>query len=156
VACWPDSAALPSTPSCDHARAVAVSGSAPRHDEQKDSAPRPSIANGLHQTLGFTPLQVVATLVVGMAIPADYTVCVVDGEPLQRVTLTYIEVGLRRLIELLERHRVDAVGIERPDGPVVDALLGAATAGSRGHSTPRRGSGPAAATGYRRRTTTAS
>jgi hypothetical protein len=37
------------------------------------------------------------------------------------------KTGLRRLIEteMLERHHVDAVGIERPDGPVVDALLAA-------------------------------
>lgn len=59
----------------------------------------------------------------------DYAVCVVDadGEPLQRVTLKYTKAGLRRLIDLLERHRVDAVGIERPDGPIVDALLAADT-----------------------------
>jgi transposase len=57
----------------------------------------------------------------------DYAVCVVDGdgEPVQRVTLPYTTAGLRRLIELLDHHRVDAVGIERPDGPIVDALLAA-------------------------------
>jgi transposase len=57
----------------------------------------------------------------------DYAVCVVggQGEPLERVTLRYTKTGLRRLIELLDRHHVDAVGIERPDGPVVDALLAA-------------------------------
>ena len=55
----------------------------------------------------------------------DYAVCVVDadGEPLERVTLEYTKAGLRRLIDLLDRHRVDAVGIERPDGPIVEALL---------------------------------
>lgn len=57
----------------------------------------------------------------------DYAVCVVDvdGEPLERLTLKYTKTGLRRLIDLLDRHRVDAVGIDRPDGPVVDALLAA-------------------------------
>jgi transposase len=57
----------------------------------------------------------------------DYAVCVVDadGEPRQRVTLRYTKAGLRRLIDLFDRHRVDAVGIERPDGPIVDALLAA-------------------------------
>jgi transposase len=57
----------------------------------------------------------------------DYAVCVVDGdgEPMQRVTLTYTTTGLRRLIELLDQHRVDEVGIERGDGPIVDALLAA-------------------------------
>jgi transposase len=55
----------------------------------------------------------------------DYAVCVVDadGEPLERVTLKYTKAGLRRLLDLLDRHQVDAVGIERPDGPIVDALL---------------------------------
>ncbi|MEW2386703.1 IS110 family transposase [Micromonospora sp. NPDC047707] len=59
----------------------------------------------------------------------DYAVCVIDadGEPLERLTLTYTKTGLRRLIDLLDRHRVDAVGIERPDGPIVDALLAADT-----------------------------
>jgi transposase len=58
----------------------------------------------------------------------DYAVCVVDGdgEPVARTTLPYTKTGLRRLVELLDRHGVDAVGIERPDGPVVDALLAAA------------------------------
>jgi Transposase len=57
----------------------------------------------------------------------DYAVCVVDGDgkPVERVTLRYTKTGLRRLVELLDRHRVDAVGIERPDGPIIDALLGA-------------------------------
>jgi len=55
----------------------------------------------------------------------DYAVCVVDaaGEAVKRGTLTYTTAGLRRLIEVLDRHQVEAVGIERPDGPVVDALL---------------------------------
>jgi transposase len=58
----------------------------------------------------------------------DYGVCVVDsdGEPVARATLRYTKAGLARLIELLDRHGVDAVGIERPDGPIVDALLAAA------------------------------
>jgi transposase len=57
----------------------------------------------------------------------DYAVCVVDpaGEPLERKKLAYTKTDLRRLVELLDRHHVDAVGIERPDGPVVDALLAA-------------------------------
>jgi transposase len=47
------------------------------------------------------------------------------GQARQRVTLTYTKTGLSRLSELLARHGVDGVGIERPDGPVVDALLAA-------------------------------
>ena len=58
----------------------------------------------------------------------DYAVCVVDsdGEPLKRVTLRYTRAGLRQLTDLLDRYQVDAVGIERGDGPIVDALLAAA------------------------------
>jgi transposase len=58
----------------------------------------------------------------------DYAVCVVDpdGEPLQRITLRYTKAGLHRLIDVLDRYRVDAVGIERGDGPIVDVLLAAA------------------------------
>jgi transposase len=57
----------------------------------------------------------------------DYAVCLVDsdGEPVTRATLPYTKVGLCRLVDVLDRHGVDAVGIERPDGPVVDALLAA-------------------------------
>jgi transposase len=59
----------------------------------------------------------------------DYAVCVTDadGEPLDRATLKYTKAGLRQLLDLLDRHAVDAVGIERPDGPIVDALLAAET-----------------------------
>jgi transposase len=57
----------------------------------------------------------------------DYAVCVLDaaGEVLQRVTLTYTRTALSRLTETLARHGVDGVGIERPDGPLIDALLAA-------------------------------
>jgi transposase len=57
----------------------------------------------------------------------DYAVCVVDtaGEVLHRVTLAYTKTGLSRLVELLSRHGVGGVGIERPDGPIVEALLAA-------------------------------
>jgi transposase len=57
----------------------------------------------------------------------DYAVCMVDaaGEVVQRATLTYTKTDLLRLVELLRRHGIDGVGIERPDGPIVDALLAA-------------------------------
>jgi transposase len=57
----------------------------------------------------------------------DYAVCVVNaaGEVVARVTLAYTKIGLARLVELLNRYGVDGVGIERPDGPIVDALLAA-------------------------------
>jgi transposase len=57
----------------------------------------------------------------------NHAVCVVDpdGTPLARVTLTHTRVGLVRLVQVLDRHDVEAVGIERPDGPIVEALLAA-------------------------------
>jgi transposase len=76
---------------------------------------------------GMTPAPKAATAGVDWA-KDDYAICVVDadGEPLERVTLTYTKTGLHRLIDLLDRHQVDEVGIERGDGPIVDVLLGAA------------------------------
>ncbi|GAA3448177.1 IS110 family transposase [Dactylosporangium matsuzakiense] len=55
----------------------------------------------------------------------DYAVCVLDsaGDVVQRVTLTYTKTGLSRLTQLLTRHSVHGVGIERADGPIIDALL---------------------------------
>jgi transposase len=55
----------------------------------------------------------------------NHAVCVLDpdGAVIERQTLTHTAAGLRRLIDLLGRHRVEAVGIERGDGPVIDALL---------------------------------
>jgi transposase len=61
---------------------------------------------------------------------ANHAVCVIDGdgEPMERVTLAHSKAGLARLIAVLRRHQVAAVGIERPDGPVVDALFEAGIA----------------------------
>jgi hypothetical protein len=58
---------------------------------------------------------------------ANHAVCVIDagGEPVERVTLTHSKAGIARIVALLRRHQVQAVGIERPDGPLVDALLAA-------------------------------
>jgi transposase len=58
---------------------------------------------------------------------ADHAVCLVDGdgEPIERVTIEHTRRGLARLIALLSRYPVSGVGIERPDGPVVDTLLAA-------------------------------
>jgi transposase len=58
---------------------------------------------------------------------ADHAVCVVDAEGvvLQRVTVAHTRSGLVRLTDVLARYEVAGVGIERPDGPVVDALLAA-------------------------------
>lgn len=55
----------------------------------------------------------------------DHAVCIVDsdGEVLDRFTVEHTSAGLKRLIARLLRAEVREVGIERPDGPVVEALL---------------------------------
>jgi transposase len=57
----------------------------------------------------------------------NHSICVVDadGEPVERVAIAHTKAGLTRLVTVLRRHLVSGVGIERPDGPVVDTLLGA-------------------------------
>src|SRR5690349_12530664 len=60
----------------------------------------------------------------------DHAVCIVDsqGEALQRFMITHDRAGLKDLVRRLLRAGVDEVGIERPDGPIVDALLQAGLA----------------------------
>ena len=55
----------------------------------------------------------------------DHAVAVVDpdGVAIKRCTFQHTGAGLGALVKALQRADVDAVGIERPDGPVVDALL---------------------------------
>ncbi|MGY1712814.1 IS110 family transposase [Geodermatophilus sp. SYSU D00758] len=55
----------------------------------------------------------------------DHAVCVVDaaGAVLWRHTVSHSRAGLARLVARLTELRVARVGIERPDGPVVAALL---------------------------------
>jgi len=57
----------------------------------------------------------------------DHAVCVLqpDGEVLDRFTVEHTGPGLRKMIKRLLAAGVDEVGIERGDGPVVDALLAA-------------------------------
>ncbi|MFC7658397.1 IS110 family transposase [Pseudonocardia benzenivorans] len=54
----------------------------------------------------------------------DHAVCVLapDGEQLQRFSVTHDRTGLRTMVGRLSKAGVVEVGIERPDGPVVDAL----------------------------------
>lgn len=51
--------------------------------------------------------------------------CIVDaaGAVLARCNTAHDTAGIRRLVETLTGHGVTRVAIERPDGPVVDALL---------------------------------
>ena len=53
--------------------------------------------------------------------------CIVDpaGRVIARDNTTMDAAGIRELIDTFERHSVNRVAIERPDGPVVDALLSA-------------------------------
>src|SRR3954451_19597654 len=57
----------------------------------------------------------------------DHAVCVVDaaGTVLWRHTISHSRAGLSRLTGRLVEVQVARVGIERPDGPVVEALLDA-------------------------------
>jgi transposase len=57
----------------------------------------------------------------------DHAVAIVDsdGRPTQRFGVPHTTVGLGELVGRLHRAGVGQVAIERPDGPVVDALLAA-------------------------------
>jgi transposase len=48
----------------------------------------------------------------------NHAICVVDndGGAVQRLTVAHTAAGLRRMTDLLARHGVDAVAIERPHG----------------------------------------
>ena len=55
----------------------------------------------------------------------DHAVAVVDswGREISRRRIEHSAAGLSVLLGLLGRYRVEEVAIERPDGPVVDALV---------------------------------
>ena len=57
----------------------------------------------------------------------DHAVSIVDqrGREIDRATVEHSAAGLRELLLTLAKHGVGEVAIERPDGPVVDTLLGA-------------------------------
>src|SRR4051812_49830067 len=63
----------------------------------------------------------------------DHAVCVVDsvGTVLWRHTVSHSRSGLTRLTSRLAELGVARVGIERPDGPVVQALFQAGRPGGR-------------------------
>ena len=56
---------------------------------------------------------------------SEHAVAVVDthGGRLERFTVAHTAPGLRSLVARLRRAGVEEIAIERPDGPVVDALL---------------------------------
>lgn len=55
----------------------------------------------------------------------DHAVCIIDarGREVARAVVEHTSAGLRELTRLLARHGACEVAIERPDGPVIDALL---------------------------------
>ena len=57
----------------------------------------------------------------------DHAIAIVDahGREVHRSTVEHSAAGLRELVAVLARTGASEVAIERPDGPVVDALLGA-------------------------------
>lgn len=57
----------------------------------------------------------------------DHAVCIVDadGEVTDRISLPHTGAGLKQLVRRLLAAQVQEIGIERGDGPVVEALLGA-------------------------------
>ena len=57
----------------------------------------------------------------------DHAIAIVDshGRQVHRNTVEHSAAGLRELVAVLARTGAAEVAIERPDGPVVDALLGA-------------------------------
>ena len=56
----------------------------------------------------------------------SHAVCVIDdtGAVLERYEVEHTAAGLANLARRLAARDVSGVAIERPDGPVVDALLG--------------------------------
>jgi transposase len=55
----------------------------------------------------------------------DHAICIVDhaGDIVEELVVPHTSAGLRRLCAVLQNHGVARVAIERPDGPVVDALM---------------------------------
>ncbi|MFI6032563.1 IS110 family RNA-guided transposase [Amycolatopsis magusensis] len=58
----------------------------------------------------------------------NHAIAIVDseGEPIARFSVTHDAAGLRTMVRKLLAANVGEVGIERPDGPIVDALRQAA------------------------------
>lgn len=54
-----------------------------------------------------------------------HAVCVIDGDGcrVEEATVPHTRPGLARICQILQRHHVERVGIERGDGPVVEQLL---------------------------------
>ncbi|WP_067431526.1 IS110 family RNA-guided transposase [Nocardioides jensenii] len=78
--------------------------------------------------MSVTPATVPARVCAGVDwAKDDHAVCIVDadGEVLDRFMVEHTAAGLKRLIRRLLMAGVVEVGIERGDGPVIEALLAA-------------------------------
>ena len=78
--------------------------------------------------MSVTPIDASARVCAGVDwAKDDHAVCIVDvdGDVIDRFTVAHTAAGLRRLIHRLLKAGVVEVGIERGDGPVVQALLAA-------------------------------
>ena len=76
--------------------------------------------------MSVTPAAVPARVCAGVDwASVDHAVCIldVDGSVLERFFVVHDAAGLKTLVRRLLKAGVDEVGIERGDGPVVDALL---------------------------------
>lgn len=76
--------------------------------------------------MSVTPTPVPARVCSGVDwASVDHAVCILepDGQVLERFFVTHDAAGLKTLVRRLLKAGVDEVGIERGDGPVVDALL---------------------------------
>lgn len=78
--------------------------------------------------MSVTPMDASARVCAGVDwAKDDHAVCIVDsdGEVLDRFMVEHTAAGLKRLVRRLLAAGVNEVGIERGDGPVVEALLSA-------------------------------
>ncbi|MGF7237849.1 MAG: IS110 family transposase [Frankia sp.] len=75
--------------------------------------------------MSIDPIQPAARVCAGVDwAKDDHAVAVVDadGEVIERFAVAHDAAGLRGMVKRLLKAGVDEVGIERPDGPVVEAL----------------------------------
>lgn len=78
--------------------------------------------------MSVTPIDTSARVCAGLDwAKEDHAVCIIDadGEVLDRFMVEHTAPGLKQLIARLLKAAVVEVGVERGDGPVVEALLAA-------------------------------
>lgn len=78
--------------------------------------------------MSVTPITSPARPVAGVDwASADHALCILDAhaEVCDRLTVEHTAAGLRKIVRHLLAAGVEEVGIERGDGPLVEALLGA-------------------------------